>query len=86
MEVDIRDANISELVEAAAAGQEVVLMKDGRPVARLVPGMAIDDARLHRARNAESLGRFRDGYAKRLQHVLAQQFAGVPDPGAVTPG
>jgi len=37
MEVDIGDVNISELVEAAAAGQEVVLVKDGRPVARLVP-------------------------------------------------
>ena len=39
MQVNIHDAktNLSKLLEAVARGEEVVIAKSGRPVAKLVP-------------------------------------------------
>lgn len=39
IQVNIHDAktNLSELLEAVARGEEVVIAKSGRPVAKLVP-------------------------------------------------
>ena len=35
--VNFQDADFSILVEEAAAGEEIIIEKSGRPVARLVP-------------------------------------------------
>lgn len=35
--IDAAKAHLSRLVDAAAAGQEIVIARAGRPVARLVP-------------------------------------------------
>ena len=45
--VNIYDAKtrLSELVERAADGEEIVIAKAGRPVARLVPLRAVREAR-----------------------------------------
>jgi antitoxin (DNA-binding transcriptional repressor) of toxin-antitoxin stability system len=35
--VNIQDADLSILVEEAAAGEEIIIAKAGKPVARIVP-------------------------------------------------
>ncbi len=44
--------NLSQLVERAAAGEEIVIAKAGRPLARLVP--------LNKRREPRPLGLFKD--------------------------
>jgi prevent-host-death family protein len=46
--VNIYDAKtrLSELVDLAAGGEEIVIAKAGRPVARLVPLRAVREARV----------------------------------------
>lgn len=39
----------TELVEAAGGGEEIIITRDGSPVARLLPSQPDDEARLRRA-------------------------------------
>jgi antitoxin (DNA-binding transcriptional repressor) of toxin-antitoxin stability system len=43
-DIDAAAANLQELVDAALSGEEVVITRDGTPVARLVPEPATSDA------------------------------------------
>ena len=53
MQVDLHDAEsqLSQLVDAAAQGKEVILLRDGAPVAKLIP--------VHSCRGKRVLGQAR---------------------------
>lgn len=69
-------ANLSRLVERAAAGEEIVIAKAGRPLARLVP--------LARPTGPRPLGllagkvRVSDDFDDPLPDDIARAFAGEP--------
>lgn len=53
--IDIAQAQLAELVAAAEAGEEVVITRDGQPVARLLPAQrTMADVPLKRPRKAGS--------------------------------
>lgn len=54
MEIGVFEARnrFSELIEAAERGEEVVVLKRGRPVARIIP--ASDEVRVQRRREASN--------------------------------
>lgn len=66
--------NLSQLVERAAGGEEIIIAKAGRPLARLVP--------LNKRRGPRPLGLFKDEIAMRddfdapLPDALAAAFRG----------
>jgi len=69
---------LSELVERAKAGEEVVISKRGRPAARLVACEGPDETELRARRMTESMARvaaIRDGLKHRipLEELLAER-------------
>lgn len=61
MELGVFEARnrFSELVEAAERGEETVVLKHGRPVAKLVPMQAADDITAGRSRALDDLAALR---------------------------
>ena len=72
--VNIHEAklHLSELIEKAAAGEEIIIAKAGRPIAKLVP--------LHNLPSSRSLGIFQgklnvpEDFDAALPGVVALQF------------
>ena len=77
MQVNILEAKnqLSKLVRAAAAGQEVVIARNGRPMARLVP--MTDGGRLGRWGALKvSAARIDAAFSREVDTEIARTFAG----------
>ena len=79
--INIHDAktHLSRLVERVQAGEEIVIAKAGRPVARLVP--------IEGARKAVKIGGLKGGsipndFNTMFEKEIEALFAGVPPGGA----
>jgi prevent-host-death family protein len=70
--------NLSDLLEKAAAGEEIIISKDGVPRARLVP-LAADDPKL-RFGGWEGKVRFRGEFDEPLPDDMLDAFEGRNDP------
>lgn len=76
MNVAEAKAHLSELIERAAAGEEIILARGGKPRARLVP---LQDESKRRRVPGKRVGRFRvaKGFDAPLPDALLDAFEGT---------
>ncbi len=78
--VSLYDAktHLSELVEQAARGREIVIAKSGKPKARLVP-LATQDKRLRKPGLGKGRGWIADDFDAPLPPEILRLFTGESD-------
>lgn len=77
-QVNIHEAKtqLSKLVELAEAGQEIVLARAGKPVARLVP---LDQPRVRQSGRLKGMLQISDDFDSPLPDELQRAFEGLGD-------
>jgi prevent-host-death family protein len=78
--VSLYDAktHLSELVEEAARGREIVIAKSGKPKARLVP-LAVQDKRMRKPGLGKGRGWIADDFDAPLPPEILKYFTGEAD-------
>src|SRR5256884_9125114 len=77
--------HLSELVEQAAQGREIVIAKSGKPKARLVPLAPKDTRHLRKPGRGKGRGWIADDFGAPVPPEVLRFFTGESEGGGVSP-